>query len=229
MERAAKACCQWLVNNYPVKNIFKIFCGKGNNGGDGLAIARMLIEGKFDVSVYILEPRRSGTDDFQNNLARLYTHTDNIRFIDSGEILPEISNDHIVIDALLGTGLNKPAEEIFRSVIEHINNSSAKVISIDMPSGLYADKSSKENVVIRAGYTLTFQQQKLAFFMAENEQYFGKIILLDIGLHKKFYDTEDSTSILIDIDLIRSIHKQREPFSNKGDFGHACLLAGSYG
>src|SRR5688572_11995837 len=169
MERAARACYQWLVKNYSGKNIFKIFCRKGNNGGDGLAIARMLVESKFDVSVYILESGRLGTDDFQNNLAWLYTHTDNIRFIDSDECLPEISNGDIVIDALLGTGLNKPVEKIFRSIIEHINNSGAKIISVDMPSGLYADKSSKENVVIKADYTLTFQQYKLAFFMAENE------------------------------------------------------------
>ncbi|MBA2561698.1 MAG: NAD(P)H-hydrate epimerase, partial [Chitinophagaceae bacterium] len=167
MERAARACYQWLVKNYSVKNVFKIFCGKGNNGGDGLAIARMLIESKFDVSVYILESGRLGTDDFQNNIAWLYTHTDNIQFIDSEECLPQISNDNIVIDALLGTGLNKPVEKIFKSVINHINKSGAKIISIDIPGGLYADKSSQQNVVINADYTLTFQQHKLAFFMAE--------------------------------------------------------------
>ncbi len=83
MERAARECYLWLIKNYSVKNIFKIFCGNGNNGGDGLAIARMLVESKFDVSVYIVETGHLGTDDFQNNLAWLYTHTDKIQFINA--------------------------------------------------------------------------------------------------------------------------------------------------
>ena len=228
MERAAKKMLSMAYEPVSWQH-FKIFCGKGNNGGDGLAIARMLIESKCTVSVYILESGRLGSDDFQNNLARLYTHTNNIHFIQLEEQFPQINKDEIIIDALFGTGLNKPPEEIARLLIHHINQSDAIIISIDIPSGLYADKSSKENIVVKADYTLTFQQYKLAFMMAENEQYFGKIIVLDINLHQKFYEQHDAQYELIDIDLIKAIYRPRKPFSNKGDFGHACLLAGSYG
>jgi NAD(P)H-hydrate epimerase len=229
MERAAKACYEWLIENQFNKRVFKIFCGKGNNGGDGLALARMLLEKKCVVSVYILETGRLGTGDFQNNLERLHTYTDQIHFIQSEEFFPAIDINDIIIDALFGTGLNKPPEKIFSKVISYINQGGSIIISIDVPSGLFTDRSSKENTVVKANYTLTFQQPKLAFMMAENEQYFGKINVLNINLHKKFYEQQDSKYELIDIDLVKAIHKPRKPFSHKGDFGHACLLAGSYG
>ncbi|MEO6330718.1 MAG: NAD(P)H-hydrate dehydratase [Ginsengibacter sp.] len=229
MERAAKTCYEWLIENQFHKKAFKIFCGKGNNGGDGLALARMLTENKYTASVYILETGRLGTNDFQINLARLHIVTDDIHFIQSEEHFPKINDDEIIIDALFGTGLNKPLVEITGKLIHHLNHSDGIIISIDVPSGLYTDKSSEENIVIKADYTLTFQQYKLAFMMAENEQYFGEIILLDINLHPKFYGQNDSQYELIDISLAKSLYKPRKPFSNKGDFGHACLLAGSYG
>jgi NAD(P)H-hydrate epimerase len=229
MERAAAACNQWLIENQFSKYAFKIFCGKGNNGGDGLAIARMLLENNSNVSIYILETGHLGSDDFQSNLARLHTYTGNIHFIQSEEFFPRISSDEIVIDALFGTGLNKSPSKIFSSLINQINQSGTTIISIDVPSGLYADKNSNENSVIRAAYTLTFQQYKLAFMMAENEPYFGKVVLLDINLDKNFYKQQDAVNELIDIDLIKTIYKPRKPFSHKGDYGHACLMVGSYG
>lgn len=229
MERAAKASYEWLMENEFSNSAFKIFCGKGNNGGDGLAIARMLIENKSSVSVYILESGRLGTGDFQNNLTRLHLLTGDIHFIQSEEHFPKINTGEIIIDALFGTGLNKPPEEMASMLIHHINKSGAIVIAIDVPSGLYADKSSKENIVIKADYTLSFQQYKLALLMTENERFFGKIILLDINLHQEFYQQHDAQYELIDIDLIKAIYKPKNPFNNKGDFGHACMLAGSYG
>ena len=170
MERAAKACYEWLIENQFNKRVFKIFCGKGNNGGDGLALARMLLEKKCAVSVYILETGHLGTGDFQNNLERLHTYTDQIHFIQSEEFFPAIDINDIIIDALFGTGLNKPPEKIFSKVISYINKGGCIIISIDVPSGLFTDKSSKENTVVKSNHTLTFQQPKLAFMMAENEQ-----------------------------------------------------------
>ncbi|MEO6453362.1 MAG: NAD(P)H-hydrate dehydratase [Ginsengibacter sp.] len=229
MERAAMKCYEWLIESDFNNFTFKIFCGKGNNGGDGLAIARMLTENKRIVSVYILESGGLGTDDFQNNLARLYTCTQDINFIQSEKQFPQINHDEIIIDALFGTGLTRPPEGIAGMLIHHINKVGATVISVDVPSGLFSDKSSKESIVVKADYTLTFQQYKLAFLMAENELFFGKIIVLDINLHEKFYKQHDARNELIDIDLIRKIYKPRRAFSNKGHFGHACLVAGSYG
>jgi hydroxyethylthiazole kinase-like uncharacterized protein yjeF len=229
MERAATACFQWLVKKELHTKAFKIFCSKGNNGGDGLAIARMLLENKCTVSVYIIETASVVSDDFKKNLERLHAYDSKIHFIKSEAAFPLINNDEIILDALFGTGLNKPCQGITAMLINHINKSNATVISVDVPSGLYADKSSKENIVIKAGYTLTFQQYKLAFMMAENEPFFGKIILLDIGLHAGFYKQTETPYQLTDIDLIKTVYKPKKTFSNKGDYGHACLLAGSYG
>jgi len=229
MECAAKGCYRWLIENNFGKKSFKIFCGKGNNGGDGVAIARMLVEDKCNAEVYILEPGSSGTNDFEHNILRLHKLTDNIHFIESEKSFPLINENDIVIDCLFGIGLNKPPGKIAGLLINHINNSNSTIVSIDMPSGMYADMSSLSNTIVKAHYTLTFQQYKLAFLMAENEKYFGKIIVIDINLHKDFYDHTDVQFELVDVDLLGDIYKPKKPFSNKGNFGHACLIAGSCG
>lgn len=171
MERAATACCKWLIGkNYGLFR-FRIFCGKGNNGGDGLALARLLIEHNCAVTVYILEFGNIGTEDFQTNLARLHTCSTDIHFIQSADFFPSINDSDIVIDALFGTGLNKPLEGVSKSLVEHINQFNGTIISIDMPSGLYADKSSVNNPVIHAVITLSFQHYKLAFFLPKMEYF----------------------------------------------------------
>lgn len=229
MELAATACCKWLIGKNFGLFHFRIFCGKGNNGGDGLAIARMLIQHHCNVSVYIPEFGKAGTNDFQTNLARLHECSTDIHFIQSAEFFPEINDTDVIIDALFGTGLNKPPEGMDSALIEHINRSKATIISIDMPSGLFADKSSKGNTVINAALTLSFQNNKLAFLLPENEDHLGEVHLLHIGLHKDFEDNEPADFELVDIELIRSIYKTRKKFSHKGTYGHAALLCGSYG
>ncbi len=229
MERAAAKCADWLTeNNYNQKH-FQIFCGKGNNGGDGLAIARMLIQKKITATVYILEFGNIGTPDFQINLAKLHECSADIHFIQSPEFFPAIKKDVVIIDALFGTGLNKPLDGISASLVNHINNCKAAIISIDLPSGLSADGSSKKNAVVKATHTLSFQNYKLAFLLPENEKYCGTIHLLNIGLHKKFETEKDAAFELIDIHLIKTIYKKRNKFSHKGNYGHAALLCGSYG
>lgn len=228
MERAATACFEWLVKNISAEKKFKIFCGKGNNGGDGLVIALLLLQKKYTVEVYILETGNSATVDFETNLTRLQTLTTGIHFITS-EKFPSINKNEIIVDALFGTGLNKPAENITAGLIEFLNSSQATIISIDIPSGMFADKTSKNNCVIKASYTLTFQQYKLAFLMTENEKHFGNIIILNIGLNKNFYETENAVAEFVDAEIIKSIFKPRNQFTHKGDYGHACIAAGSAG
>ena len=235
MERAATACCKWLIGKNFGTFHFRIFCGKGNNGGDGLAIARMLIEQKCLVTVYILEFGNNGTDDFQTNLERLHPLTTDIHFIQSPEFLPVINETDIVIDSLFGTGLNKPLKGISKELVEHINQSNSNIVSIDLPSGLYADpqdavhKSSKGNSVIHASLTLSFQNYKLAFLLPENEAYCGEVHLLHIGLHPAFEENEPADFELIDKELIKPIYKPRSKFAHKGNFGNAALLCGSKG
>ncbi|HYC27225.1 MAG TPA: NAD(P)H-hydrate epimerase, partial [Chitinophagaceae bacterium] len=178
MERAAGTCVQWLDDNGYLPGDFAIFCGKGNNGGDGLAIARMLTNKGCKVSVHILEFGHKGTGDFQQNLARLHQLPVDIKFIQSNANFPQLSPGEIIIDALLGSGLNRPLEGVTAELVEHLDSSGNEIISIDVPSGLFVDKSSKGNTVVKADHTLSFQCYKLALLLAENETFFGEVHIL---------------------------------------------------
>lgn len=229
MERAATACYKWLLQNNYKDHTFSIYCGKGNNGGDGLVIARLLAQSNHKVSVFILEFGHKGTEDFQINLARLHdTHAD-IRFISSEENLHSIPAKDVVIDALLGSGINRPADGLTARLIQHINNSGNEVIAIDIPSGLFVDHSARGNVVVKAQNTLSFQCFKPAFLMPENAESIGQVHLLNIGLHPDFLKIQDSPFELVDQAMVGKIIMPRKPFSHKGDYGHAAIVAGSYG
>lgn len=230
MERAAAKCVDWLIHQYPEASSFAVFCGKGNNGGDGLAIARMLMEKGYRVTTHILEFGHLGTADFQTNLARLHKMAGHdIHFIQSEQNFHPFPVGQIIIDALFGSGLNRSIEGVTAKLIDHINNADREIISVDIPSGLFVDHSSKGAVTIFATHTLSFQCYKPAFLFAENEKAVGEIHILDIGLHSGFYQSVFSRFELTDDSTIHSIYKPRRRFSHKGDFGHALLVAGSYG
>src|SRR5258706_5071896 len=158
MERAATNCVHWLeANGYienprPIRSAgreFVVFCGKGNNGGDGLAIARLLAARKYKVRIFILEFGHKGTEDFQVNLARLHEHPEvDIRFIQTEKNFHEFNNGEIIIDALYGSGLNRGLEGVTAQLVEHINHSGCEIVSIDIPSGLFVAKSSKGNSIL---------------------------------------------------------------------------------
>lgn len=228
MERTAQLCAENIYKDFDKKKI-KIFCAKGNNGGDGLALARIFINEATDVTVYILEFGAAGTQNFQTNLAKLHTITTHIHFIQSPAFFPEINSDDIVIDALFGSGLNRPLEGLSAALVTYINKSNTTVISIDVPSGMFINKCSTGQSIIKANSTLTFQSLKLCFLLAENEKYFGNVKVLDIGLHNDFLDTVESINETVEIDFIKSIYKNRNSFAHKGNFGHALLIAGSEG
>ena len=227
MERAANACVEWLLKSNISLHQIKIFCGKGNNGGDGLAIARLLIKRGFNVIIYVLEFGAKGTDDFQINLQRLHGLTKEIHFIQSPGFFPFIEKGDVVIDALFGSGLNRPLEGMSGELVQHINQSSSKIISVDVPSGMSIDKSSKGNNIIKAVHTLTFQSLKLCFLMAENAGYFGQVHLLNIQLLPQFLQTVSSVFEITDLPTIKEILRPRNPFAHKGNFGHALLIAGN--
>jgi len=229
MERAASQCMQWLDENRYLVHSFTVFCGKGNNGGDGLAIARMLSAKKCAVVVYILEFGHKGTEDFQINLARLHKTDVEIRFIQTRDNFREIPANDIVIDALFGCGLNRPLDGLTAELIDAINNSGNEIIAIDLPSGLYVDKSSVGNKVIRASVTLSFQCYKLAFLVAENAALVGSVHILDIGLDKRYPLTIENNLELVGHQLAAHIYRPRKEFAHKGDFGHALLIAGALG
>jgi NAD(P)H-hydrate epimerase len=229
MERAATSCYNWILSHGWVDKPFHIFCGKGNNGGDGLALARLLLQQGKQVTVYILENGNKGTDDFQSNLHRLHPLTFGIHFIQSEAFFPQLEKNAVVVDALFGTGLQRPLQGVAALLVQHINQSGATVLSIDLPSGMYADENSSQLPRIHAAHTLTFQAWKLCFLMEENHESFGEVHLLDIGLHPDFETAVPVSARLTDVSIIRSIRKVRSPFSHKGHFGHALLVGGSYG
>lgn len=229
MERAALACFNWLSENGYLENSFSIFCGKGNNGGDGLALARMLSLNGSSVTVYILEFGKLGTPDFQRNLQLLHETAADIHFISEPERLPAIEKSAIVIDALIGTGLNKPLEGLWQSTVQLLNQSGNEIISIDIPSGMYADESSVDNSFIRASHTLSFQCYKMAFLVAENEAGIGQIHILDIGLDRKFLSSLEKNYQLLTASYLKPYFNKRHLFSHKGKHGHAALMVGSKG
>jgi ADP-dependent NAD(P)H-hydrate dehydratase / NAD(P)H-hydrate epimerase len=230
MERAASKCVEWLEQTNLHNKSFSIFCGKGNNGGDGLAIARNLSEKDCHVTVYILEFGHKGTEDFQINLARLHQYPEvEIRFLQTEKNFHSFSNQEVVIDALYGSGLNRPLEGVTAKLVDHINSSGCEVVAIDIPSGLFVDKSSKNNPAIKAKHTLSFQCYKPAFMVPENAEYIGDVHILDIGLRPEYYDTVVAEFEITDEDIIHSVYKPRNRFAHKGNFGHAIMIAGSYG
>lgn len=228
MERAARKCTEFISDNF-ADNSIKIFCGKGNNGGDGLAIARQLIENGINPVIYILELGAFGTPDFQANLHRLHELTTDIHFIQSGAFFPPIDKADVVVDALYGSGLNRPLQQLSEALVHHINDAKATVISIDVPSGMFIDKSSKGNAVIKAKQTLTFQTLKLCLLVAENEELFGSVSVLDIGLDPAFPATANTIFNMAEHGEIAAIYKPRKAFAHKGSFGHSLLIAGNPG
>jgi NAD(P)H-hydrate epimerase len=229
MERAVSRCMEWLGANNLLHRTFAIYCGKGNNGADGLVLGRMLQAQNRAVSVFILENGKPGTPEFEANLRRLIesgTHPTQLSITDA---IPPVPKNVLVIDAVFGSGLNRPPDDLSKLVIDHLNACGNEVISIDMPSGMFADNSSKGNAIIHASHTLTFQTYKLAFLVAENEPFFGSIHLLDIGLSGAYLDGLDSVRELTDLQIIQPIYRPRKSFAHKGTYGHALMVAGSYG
>jgi hydroxyethylthiazole kinase-like uncharacterized protein yjeF len=230
MERAASASVESILERYPKSTGYTILCGKGNNGGDGLAIARLLAAMPFHVQVYVLEYTDSASDDFLRNMERLKSEGKASiihAYTDEDIYLPE---QNIVIDAILGTGINKPTEGLITSVIDKVNKSGLKVLAIDVPSGMYIDAPSpRKTSIIHATRTLTFQQPKLAFMFPESAEYVGEFEVLDIRLDTSFMPDASCRYFYVDVKDIAPVLRPRPKFSHKGTFGHALIIAGSYG
>ncbi|WP_027384882.1 NAD(P)H-hydrate dehydratase [Epilithonimonas caeni] len=227
MERAAKACSDWIEINFKINKGFSIFCGNGNNGGDGFAIARMLYEKGFDVDVFIDENNSKFSDDSKINL-------DRIKKISGigikGFSKFENNRGSVIIDALFGYGLNRELSDDFKNLIEKLNQTQAPKISIDIPTGLFADKIINEHsTVFKTDFTLTFQFYKRSFLHPETGKFCGRITVLDIGLNKDFINEAKTDYFVIDEVLIKNIYKPRKEYSHKGTYGKSILVGGSYG
>lgn len=232
MERAARQCFQWIENTVPREKPILIFCGTGNNGGDGLVIGRLLAQKKRPVQVIILRVTDQCPEDFTANFTRLKQNP-KIEIIERSDAtsIPAIPEHSVVIDAIFGSGLNKPVEGWVADVITSINRSKAyKKIAIDIPSGLFAeDNSHNAGTVFRADVTLTFQFPKLSFFFPENGPFVGAWNVLPIGLHPASIEETKVKKWMLEASDVKPLIKLRETFAHKGIFGHALLIAGSHG
>jgi ADP-dependent NAD(P)H-hydrate dehydratase / NAD(P)H-hydrate epimerase len=234
MERAAGRLAEWIMGAYTDKRKFKLFIGPGNNGGDGLALARILwLRGYENLEIFILKISATLSTDSEINLQRLPEQVrEKVILLETESNFPEIHSDEIIIDALFGTGLSRPLEGLSAKLVMHLNSSPVKdLLAIDMPSGLFAEDNSKNlhECIIKASNTFTFQFPKLAFFFPENSEYVGRWQILNIGLHPEAIQMESTPYHFIsEEDIVERIHIRRK-FSHKGSYGHALLIAGSYG
>ncbi len=226
MERAASAFMQWFVQHYKANNKIGVVCGTGNNGGDGLAIARMLKEWSYPVKVWIIKGGKE-SEDFRTNLTRLNQLILPVEIKELVDV-PEFNNQHILIDSIFGTGLTRPIEGVTAKVIEAINQSKATRIAVDVPSGLLLESHSS-GAIVKANYTLTFQIPKLSFFLPENSQFVGQWQCIEIGLNKKFLSEIETSAFYIDRASIKAKLRQRSTFDHKGNNGKALIVAGSLG
>ena len=233
MERAARALVGVITNRWSSVVPIVVFAGPGNNGGDALAVARLLAEQGYKVSVYLFNIRNNLTADCAANKQRLLACKRLGQFVEvTVNFDPPVLNEQtLVVDGLFGSGLNKPLSGGFSSLVKYINQSRAQVVSIDLPSGLMPEDNTysiRANIV-RATLTLTFQQRKLAMMFADNQPYIGELQVLDIHLSPDYIAHTDSRYRIVEEDEIRSLLRRRDAFAHKGDMGHVLLVAGSYG
>ncbi len=232
MERAAGQLFKWITSRFPSDKPVMVFTGPGNNGGDSLALSRMLSQSGYQITVYFLQITDHISDNCRINFERLEKQGKaKIKKVRDEKNLPQIENGVLVIDGIFGSGLTRPLKGFPEAAVKRINASGATVIAIDVPSGLFGEDNTEntpENI-LRGEYTLTFQFPKLSFFFAENEEYVGEWFILPIGLHpEKIEKTPTSYHYLIPED-IAPLLKHRKKFSHKGTFGHALLVSGSCG
>jgi ADP-dependent NAD(P)H-hydrate dehydratase / NAD(P)H-hydrate epimerase len=229
MERASQAFVDWFKVRFDAFTPVKVFCGLGNNGGDGLAIARLLVQANYIVEVYVVRHAPRESDDFAHNHRRLKLLI-NPHYIEKPGDMPTLRQKDVVIDTILGSGISRPVEGIVKTVIEAINRAPAQVVAVDIASGLYANQPNQPGeVTIQPDYTVTFELPKLALLLPGNERAVGEWHVVEIGLHQRFIDQAPTPYYYTTNDEAKLLLRQRERFSHKGTFGHALLLAGSYG
>lgn len=226
MERAGRAFVGWFIERYDATQKVGIVCGTGNNGGDGLVIARLLHEWNYPVKVWMVRGGVKESPDFITNLKRLEKIS--VQEITTKADRDFFSDRTILIDAIFGSGLSRPVEGIYRTVIDCLNNSKAIKLAVDIPSGLFVDQHS-HGIIFKAHHTISFQHPKLAFVMPENQEVVGEWHLVDIGLSKKFLKEVETPCSLSTLKSVKRILKPRSRFDHKGNYGHALLIAGSTG
>ena len=233
MERAAKAITRAVAEEWTTHTPVVVFAGPGNNGGDALAVARLLTNEGYKVRTYLFNITNHLSDDCVTNRQRLLDgrHAKDFTEITAKFDPPELMADTLVIDGLFGSGLNKPLAGGFASLVKYINQSPAKVVSIDVPSGLMSEDNTY-NVranIIHATLTLTLHEKKLAFLFGDAQQFIGRLKVLDIRLSQEYIQKTEAQYYVLEESDVRSRLLHRDDFAHKGNMGNALIVAGSYG
>lgn len=229
MERAASRLTQALFADFPDQSDFSIFCGTGNNGGDGLVIARLLHQAGKQVQVLIFQTGTSGSSDFTQNLHRLQeTGFEQLQWISNHDSFPiQLQKHPVLVDALFGTGLNRPPEGLLLELIQYLNQLPLTRVAVDLPSGMKANQPNDKATIIHAHRTYTFQCLKPAQLFGEGAEACGKLIVLPIELAASYINEVVPSLFLSEPADFCALVRKRPQFSHKGTFGHALLIAGN--
>lgn len=229
MERAANCLFRQITTDFSSPNTcFIIFCGAGNNGGDGLALARLLSMDGRAVRIFLQKTGKYSADNTENQ-KRLQQNGIAIHYF-TDAIPGEFDAQDVLIDALFGIGLSRPLAEGWRPIITTINHADRPVLAIDIPSGLYADQPSETTMpIIQANFTYTLQCPKLALLQPENAAYIGSLAVVDIQLDADALSASPSSYYYSTLQTIQAHCPMPSRFAHKGTFGHALIVGGSYG
>lgn len=230
MESSAHAITKCILQLYPNKETsLGFFAGLGNNGGDALAVARLLLRKGYHVAVYCYENKKGGNPDRTLNLKRLKAKT-SIVSIRKVTDLQRYQPCDVIIDGLFGSGLNRSLRDIPAAIVDFMNKQKASKIAIDIPSGLMSENNTNNiGPIFEANYTITLEFPKLALLFPENLSYVGKMICTPIGLSQQAIDETPTPYYFLTSKTITSLIRPRQKFDHKGVFGHALLIAGAEG
>ncbi len=230
MERAALSFADWVFQNCKNHTKFVVFCGNGNNGGDGFAIARLLYLKGFDVDVFSNDAYAGFSENAKINYDRLKEISGIQMYNFTGVNTFQFDHEAVIIDSLFGTGLSRKLDGIYAELIDRLNQLNLIKISVDIPSGLFADRVSEEGqIVFKADYTLSFQFWKRSFLHPETGSSAGKVVILNINLSKEFIEKTPTDYFVTDDEVIQGIFRPRNDFAHKGTYGKSMIVAGSYG
>jgi hydroxyethylthiazole kinase-like uncharacterized protein yjeF len=225
MERASEKCAEYLCLHFSENTYFLIVCGPGNNGGDGLVIARLLKSNKKKVHVILIGDNFSE----ENKIQQQKVSENRIIISDNSSLNEYAANSEIIVDCIFGYGLKRKPEGVFDDCISKMNLSGKPIISIDIPSGLFTEGQTDFSTVIKATVTLTFQFQKLCFLLPDSGIYAGKVEVVDIGLLYPEKTEKEALATYVTSDNLKKCLPKRNPFSHKGTYGHAFLIGGMKG
>lgn len=234
MERAGGGVADFIQHRFsPLRGkTATILCGKGNNGGDGFVVARLLRQRHAKVTVLLLAPG----GDLSRDAAMMYRRwlrvagkSSTRQFRSSEQAGAMLASSDFIVDALLGTGLSTEVTGVYRDAIRLMNSAGRPVIAVDMPSGIHADNGALLGEAVRATATITLGLPKLGLYLGAGIDHAGTIQVVDIGIPPAYVEAVNSRAIVVTNELVAKTLPARPASAHKGTFGHAGIIAGSVG